>query len=209
MRRLPRLTLLLVLSSGVLSLAAPVLAFAYAAYARGQILQGELWRLFSGHLLHYSPAHFVSDAAAFAVLATIVEWRLGWLKLLQLVLLLMSAISVGLLVTVPTMHYYAGLSGVNYGLLVVASAQVLTPALAHKRVGQWLPWVFNTLLLSWIIAQRYHQQAQSLANPQLVQLAWQAHLVGALTALLLTAQGHNRLGFPGPRGQHNAERMPL
>ena len=84
-------------------------------YDRVKILQGELWRLLGCHLVHFTPAHYGSDALALAVLGTLVE-RSGTFLLTLLVLSLALVIGVGLLALEPEIAVFGGLSGITYGL---------------------------------------------------------------------------------------------
>ena len=44
-------------------------------YDRFLILSGEIWRLVSGHLVHFSKGHLLSDLLTFAVVGLIIESR--------------------------------------------------------------------------------------------------------------------------------------
>lgn len=94
-------------------------------YEREAVLQGELWRLLSGHLPHLGWSHLFLNLAGLGLLWALLGQvfnRLGWS-----VLLLASAftISIGLLLLNPLLHWYVGLSGLLHTILL-AGAVALT-----------------------------------------------------------------------------------
>jgi len=87
-------------------------------YERPAILAGQVWRLWTGHLVHYSVSHLLLDLAVFVAAGGWLEWILPrparWFYLLA-----PPVISAALLVGEPTLARYAGLSGVATGVLVL------------------------------------------------------------------------------------------
>lgn len=98
-------------------LAAALVASAFPArfaLEREAVLQGEVWRLWTGHLVHASGAHFALDVGVALVLLPLVAAPAGLLVLPPLV-------GVGVLAVVPDVEVYCGLSGVLHGWIVLAS----------------------------------------------------------------------------------------
>lgn len=94
-------------------------------YEREAILQGELWRLLSGHLAHLGWSHLFLNLAGLGLLWVLLGQAfnpLGWLALL---LISSFTISFGLLVLNPLLHWYVGLSGLLHTILL-AGAVALT-----------------------------------------------------------------------------------
>jgi rhomboid family GlyGly-CTERM serine protease len=87
-------------------------------YERSAIFAGQVWRLWTGHLVHYSVSHLLLDLAVFVAAGGWLEWILPrparWFYLIA-----PPAISAVLLVGEPTLERYAGLSGVATGVLVL------------------------------------------------------------------------------------------
>ena len=106
-RRLPLITLLLV-GSGVVIALFPGWT-AWLIYDRSAILSGEIWRMFTGHWVHFSTSHLVYDLLALGIAGWICETKklpyFGWLCLLAPWL-----ISTVLLVFEPQMKSFGGLS---------------------------------------------------------------------------------------------------
>jgi len=107
------------------SLALPIALFPGAAarleYHRQSILQGELWRLLTGHWTHGSTEHLVWDVLAFIALGVplaLASFRLFWSTLIASAV----AISAYLLVLAPEWERYRGLSGIDSALFAALAA---------------------------------------------------------------------------------------
>lgn len=111
--------LLLIALSGLVQIAGAPLGD-WLCYDRASIAAGEWWRLLSAHVVHLSPAHWAVNAAACALLAVLAPERLPATIWLARLLLLMLAVSLGLWLWLPALQRYVGLSGVLYGLFVLA-----------------------------------------------------------------------------------------
>ncbi len=84
---------------------------------RDGLARGEVWRLWTGHLVHHTSAHFLFDVGTALLLLGFVRSRLVWL-------LLPPMISVVFLVTRPELVSYAGLSGVLHGVFALACFEI-------------------------------------------------------------------------------------
>jgi rhomboid family GlyGly-CTERM serine protease len=127
-RRLPVVTLLMLV--GALLVTALPGASSTLIYDRDAILAGEIWRLFTGHWVHFSQTHLVYDLLALGIAGAIIEAKrlphYGWLCLLTPWLLGASA-----LLFEPGMKQGGGLSG----LAVTAITY-----LALWGLGETPPW---------------------------------------------------------------------
>ena len=86
-------------------------------YDRTAILHGELWRLWTSHLVHFSASHLLLNVGALALAGSLVEMRSEDPRLV-LFLGMPLVISLALLILEPDMSRYGGLSGLATGLLV-------------------------------------------------------------------------------------------
>jgi rhomboid family GlyGly-CTERM serine protease len=86
-------------------------------YERDAILDGEFWRVFSGHLVHFSGLHFSFNIIALGVTGWIIEKR-GYPGFGLLVLMMSFVIGVSMMALKPNMQFYGGLSGIAHGALV-------------------------------------------------------------------------------------------
>lgn len=102
----------------VLLLLAPALvaylspgAGAAMVYDRSAIFAGELWRLITGHWVHFSASHLLWDALVLAVTGWLIEVR-AYRHFVLLCLLSALAIGLVMLISLPDMAVYGGLSGI-------------------------------------------------------------------------------------------------
>lgn len=91
-------------------------------YDRPALAAGEIWRVWSGHWVHFGWPHFVVDTGLLLIVGAIAGHRhprfMGW------ALVAMPAfISACLYLLEPTMIRYAGLSAVNLGLLLYVAIE--------------------------------------------------------------------------------------
>jgi rhomboid family GlyGly-CTERM serine protease len=98
-------------------------------YERARILDGELWRLVTGHLVHADLAHLSWNLAGLALVAWLfgAEFsRRAWLGILATST---AAVDAGFLVFEPQLDWYVGFSGVLHGLM---AAGLLRWLLEHR-----------------------------------------------------------------------------
>ncbi len=111
---------------------------------RPAVVQGQWWRLWSGHLLHLDLSHALLNLCALAVIV-LLAWRQRMLaELAVAALVAMPLLSLALLWLDPRLDWYAGLSGLLHGLLVVVLvrrgdmlAMVLLLLLVAKLACEW------------------------------------------------------------------------
>ena len=115
-RNFPYVTLLLGCIVLIINRLPPVAA--WLQFDRSAILHGELWRIVTGHLTHWSSSHLFWDILVFLVLAGIIEW-FSRKQLLAFIAAASFFISLLVFVGLPDMKYYRGLSGLDSGLFIV------------------------------------------------------------------------------------------
>ncbi len=121
--QLPWRTAILVASGGIIYLLSG--AAEHLIYDRPAILSGEVWRLVTGHWIHYSDSHLAYNLTALAIIGAIIELQESHhLFLLCVVSALM--IGIALLIFRPDLHYYAGASGVVTASLVYCALSGLS-----------------------------------------------------------------------------------
>ena len=87
-------------------------------YDRDEISNGEIWRLFSGHLLHTGWTHLWFNLAALSVIWLLVQQYLDTLLWWIAALLGSVGISLSLYVLQSELGWYVGLSGLLHSMLV-------------------------------------------------------------------------------------------
>lgn len=145
----------------------------------GKIIDGELWRMVSGHFTHSDANHLFWNCLGLVVLGGIIERRSRRLLLCSVATGLVS-VSLLLLSPLSTLDIYCGLSGVLNSLLIVAlwsewrsERQRIYPAVGLLA--------FSKILLE-----------LSLGQSLFADLSWPpyplAHLVGFAGGLLLISR---------------------
>src|SRR5208283_418391 len=106
----------------VVTLAAVVIQFngswrPWLIYDRTAVMQGDWWRIWTGHLVHFGWSHFVCDAGLFLILGRLLERVYPVISRAALVAMPV-VIALTLYWLDPAMVRYGGLSAVNFGLLL-------------------------------------------------------------------------------------------
>lgn len=129
-RNIPRITLLI----AAITLAAycwPALATALE-YDRSAIADREMWRLATSHVTHWNLDHLAWDLGVFVLLGVICERRnrLAYAACLGLSALL---IPIGVLLLIPQMTLYRGLSGIDTALFTLLGVTLLRDAVQSRQ----------------------------------------------------------------------------
>lgn len=90
-------------------------------FDRTAIADGELYRLVTGHFVHWNLDHLVWDAAVFIVLL-LIGWRTDRRRTLATLAAASVAIPVVLWFAMPQMQTYRGLSGLDSALFAMVAA---------------------------------------------------------------------------------------
>jgi rhomboid family GlyGly-CTERM serine protease len=103
-------------------------------YDRSAILSGELWRLITGHWVHFSYGHLFYDVIVLAITGWIIKHQ-GYRYLTSLCLLTSVSISLMLFILLPDMARYGGLSGIAMASTVYLSIHCLNKTPPWRRAG--------------------------------------------------------------------------
>ena len=175
----------LVVAAAALVAAAIHRGVSLLAYERDAILNGELWRLWTGHLMHASPYHLLWNVLPLIALGLLWEPLLkrGFWCLLGVSSTLVSA---GLVVFDPALVGYVGLSGALNGIWIGGTLLAARGegALGNRR-GQLLFTAFVMLDLAKIAFEAWtgtpvFTETQSLG----IRSVPLAHALGALGGML-------------------------
>lgn len=146
-------------------------------YDRAAILHGEVWRLITGHFVHWSIGHLAWDLAAFLILGAICMRR-RWL-FVTVILATAIVVSMFLLMACPEVAQYRGLSAIDSALWLWAVFIV-----GERRVGLAL-----TLL-------------SLFAAKLMIESAGVALFVGGITLLPVVHLIGAAVGFCGSVAEH-------
>jgi len=177
--RLPVGTLLIGAAAGALYWMAPLQAL--LVYDRAAIGGGELWRLFTGNIVHHSGAHLFCNLTAFLIAGALVEMQ-DRRQLVQLCLFAGALIGAVLYAARPELIVFGGLSGIVTALAVYLCLAGL------DKVGacRWLC-LMVLVLLAVKLATEILSGASILLStgPRDFTPVPESHLVGAAAAALL------------------------
>jgi len=153
----------------------------YLVYDRAAVARGELWRLFTAHIVHFSGAHLLANMLVLLPAALLVEIRYRD-ELPKILVLSAVAIGMGLFFFRTDIYRYAGASGVSLALLTYVALRGLNES---KR---WR--VVCTILLVLVVAKL---AAEALFSWQVAD--WErdagfvtvslSHAIGTATALAI------------------------
>lgn len=173
-------------SFAAIALAALVIQLIPAArepfiYDRAAVAAGQLWRLWTGHLVHFGWPHFIADMGLLLALGYALgrrHPRFVWSSFV----VLPPVITLGVFVLEPEMNRYAGLSAVDLSLLLYL-------ALAGWQ-RDWRDWFWPAVLAVYVFELGYEILRGGTGGGMIrfdeadVRVATTAHLVGAAYALL-------------------------
>jgi rhomboid family GlyGly-CTERM serine protease len=150
-------------------------------YDRTEIAQGEVWRLFTGSLVHFSPSHLFFNLLVFGVVGWAISNR-GYPGFRVFCILSAGLIGTTLYALRPDLAQYGGLSGVACGAVVYLALY----GLAER--GAWKALCAGVLLVTACkILLEYrlgHFLFVNSADPAFVS-APLSHAVGSLTAVMV------------------------
>jgi rhomboid family GlyGly-CTERM serine protease len=153
------------------------------AWERSAILHGELWRLWSGHLVHYSISHAGADTLVLFVMGLYAEPLVGPRRFGLMLAGGALVLSLGLLALAPGLHEYRGASGL--GALTAVLGGML--AWRHHPASRLILCCVALALAAKTLWEGFAGTAAFADLPAGVSVAWQAHLLGALLGVCASA----------------------
>ena len=145
------------------------------AFDRQAILGGEVWRLWTGHWVHFSNQQLLLDTSTLVLAAAVAQREFGPRFITKVLVFGMPALSIGLLVVAPELAYYRGASGLVMLLAFVAGAAYWSRKPGLRAV---------LVMLGLVVAVKAILDAAGFESsmtglPSGVRVAWQAHVLGA------------------------------
>lgn len=173
-----RLALLLTLACGVLA-CTPDSVQDWLSLDRHALLGGEAWRLWTGHLVHFSTSHTMNNLVLLLVVTALAQREFGSRATLTALLVAAPLISLGLNCLVPDLTAYRGNSALSAFLGVAVGMhlwhQVPRLRFALAAVG--------TVAIVAMCLEASGSFAGFSNLPAGVHVAWQAHLMAGLGAV--------------------------
>ncbi len=154
-------------------------------YQRDAILHGQLWRLLTAHLVHLGPLHLVLN-----LIGLVLIW-FGFLRpaplsfgaLLACFTCCALGTSLGLLLFMPELHWYVGLSGLLHGLAGAAALELWRDG---RRIGAALAGLIAVKLIIEAASGPSSEGLLSVEGPVITE----AHFYGTAGGALFSALRH-------------------
>ncbi|CCQ89942.1 putative Rhomboid-like protease [Nitrospina gracilis 3/211] len=150
-------------------------------YDRNAVFSGELWRIVSCYLVHYSPSHLFYNSIVFLIVGALIEQR-SHSFLGPLCLVMALSISGVLLIFKPEIIYYAGLSGVACGAVVYYI--LLEASKQNNKRGLIYPGLLLLLVAGKLISEIFFGQTLFATTNVEIKPVFLTHFTGVLTAIL-------------------------
>lgn len=151
-------------------------------YDREQILAGQVWRLFTGHLVHLGWEHLLLNLAGL-VLTYLVFYRyLADGQGVFAVFFIALGVSAGLLLFNPGLAWFVGLSGLLHGLLMFAA---LLAVFDKTNANRKFYIIFIILILIKIGYEQVIGPMPTSAVLKNYKIISDAHLYGAVSGVVL------------------------
>lgn len=156
-------------------------------YDRAAILDGQLWRLLTGHLVHLGGSHLLLNELGLLVLVMLCPQPLSAREWAQRLLFICLGLSLGLMIFVHALHRYVGLSGVIHGLFLLG----LLPQVRQRDV-------IAALALAYLIGKLVWEQwtGVPVSDEAAIggRVATESHLLGVVVAGVYAALFQGRIG---------------
>lgn len=147
----------------------------YLSLDRGAIAGGEIWRLWTAHLTHFSWRHMWVDSWALFVMSVLIERELGCGTFARWLLIAAPSLSLTLLLAAPDLAEYRGASGLCMMLAVVLGASIW-----HRNcVTRGLVSMLVICGIAKTLLEMFWQAPNISALPSDIAIVWQAHVLGA------------------------------
>jgi len=124
-------SLLLALIAVVIALAPPCVQDALQ-YDRAAILSGQVYRLLTCHWTHWGNEHLAWDAATFLILGIACERR-SRPRSIAALLLALKIVPAGMLMLLPALRFYRGLSALDCTFFALLAMDVLRDSIRARR----------------------------------------------------------------------------
>jgi len=159
-------------------------------YERAALASGQLWRLFTGHLVHLDLAHAVLNTLGLILMWALFARDYGVRQWVAIVLGSILAIDSGLWLRDSTIAWYVGSSGALHGVMAAGTV-------AHLRRREPDGWLLAAFLL---VKLGYEQASGALPFSHSGPVVVNAHLYGAVAGLVIAQVLGRRRPGGGDRG---------
>lgn len=163
-------------------------------FNRELVEQGQVWLLFSGHIVHLNWSHWLLNMAGLAIVAFFFSSHASFKQWLAVILVSACVINIGLWWLLPEIRTYVGLSGVLHGLFLYG-------ALREIRFYPTSGYVLTTVLIAKLVWEFFNGALPGSEDMTGGRVLTEAHLLGAIggTLVWLLEKGINFVPHPADK----------
>ena len=158
----------------------------FLRYSRPEILDGQIWRLFTAHFIHHGWSHLAMNLTGLVLIWMIAGKWLSLNKALFASIFSTLIIGLGLLFLNPEISWYVGSSGIIHGLWMMA-------AIYGLRMQHWDAYALFALLMLKLAWEQVLGPIPGSNDMAGLPIIVDAHLYGAVSGLFLALLLNNRL----------------
>jgi rhomboid family GlyGly-CTERM serine protease len=147
-------------------------------YERLAVLQGEAWRLVTGHLVHADAVHFGWNVVGVLLVGFLFARDYSSAQWLVVLFASVVAIDLGFLLLEPRLEWYVGFSGVLHGWMAAGLVAWL------HRSRDPLTWLVATLFVAKLAWEHHAGALPFTAESLSLPVVHEAHTYGAIGGLL-------------------------
>ncbi len=148
-------------------------------YDRTLILQGQVWRLLTGNIVHLNFNHLWLNLGGLVLLWLFFAQCFSLRTWLLLLLLSCAGTGLGLLWLNPDLEWYVGLSGALHGLFIAGAIQDLRRPGNGER--HWEGWLLLGVLIGKVLWEQYAGPMPGSEATAGGRVIVDAHLYGAVS----------------------------
>ena len=149
-------------------------------YDRDAIMDGEIWRIITGHFVHLGWKHFIMNIAGLILIWLLFGRLMTTWKWVVCIIVNALFISIGFILFNKDLNWYVGLSGVLHGMFVCG-------AIASIVTGYRAESVLLLLLVGKLIWEQLQGALPGSASFAGGDVVVDAHLYGAIIGLVCAA----------------------
>ncbi len=147
-------------------------------FNRDLVEQGNVWLLFSGHIVHLNWSHWLLNMAGLAIVAFFFSSHATFSQWFLVIAVSSCVISAGLWWGMPDIRFYVGLSGVLHGLFLYG-------ALREIRFYPTSGYVLLAVLIAKLIWEFFNGALPGSEDMAGGRVLTEAHLLGAIGGVVV------------------------
>jgi len=147
-------------------------------YHRSAIAEGQIWRLFTGHLIHSNLWHLLLNLASLMMIGWLFSQHFTYKIWIIIFALSAMMISFAYYFTAPQFEYYVGLSAILYAVIIIG-------ALLDIKHQPMIAGLILLVVTGRVIWQQLYGTADELEQLIEQRVAVESHLFGIITGYLL------------------------